>query len=171
MGKITDLNITGRLKGKYEAVLGDAHQFIVAGILMRLGFIVSLVALKGEPFDLIVYAFEKPGGKVIPLRCQVRASHKSLKFTAGTRGGVDRIYKPDIKKYKYTTEHNDLLIGVNVDTLDLYLVPTKFIANWGESRAFSKLEPLKNNWEILLNWNEEYLEKLYRKLEPQTRLA
>jgi hypothetical protein len=170
LGKITDLNVTGKLKGKFEALLGDAHQFIVAGILIRLGFTVSLVALKGEPFDLIIYAHETPGGREIPLRCQVRASHKSVKFTGGTRGGVDRIYKPGIKKYKYTTEHNDLIIGVNIDTLDLYLVPTKFIANWGESRAFSKLKPLKNNWEILLNWNEEYLEELHRKFEPQTRL-
>jgi hypothetical protein len=170
LGKITDLNVTGKLKGKFEALLGDAHQFIVAGILIRLGFVVSLVALKGEPFDLIVYAYERPGGREIPLRCQVRASHKSVKFTAGTRGGVDRIYKPDVKKYKYTLEHNDLIIGVDIDTLDLYLVPTKFIANWGESRAFSKLQQLKNNWDILLNWNEEYLEKLYRKIEPQARL-
>lgn len=170
MGKITDLNITGKLKGKFEALLGDAHQFIVAGILIRLGFIVSLVAAKGEPYDLIVFAYEKPGGKEIPLRCQVRASRKGVKFIAGTRGGVDRIYKPGVKKYKYTTEHNDLIIGVDMENLDLYLVPTKFISEWGESRSFSKLQPLKNNWEILLNWNEEYLNKLYRKLEPQTKL-
>jgi len=135
---------------------------------MRLGFNVSLVALKGEPFDLVVFAYEKPQGKEIPLRCQVRASHKSVKFTAGTRGGVDRIYKPNVKKYKYTTEHNDLIIGVDIETLDLYLVPTKFIADWGESRAFSKLQPLKNNWNILLNWNDEFLSRLYRQLEPQT---
>lgn len=171
MGKITDLNVTGKLKGKFEALLGDAHQLIVAGILIRLGFNVSLVALKGEPFDLVVFAYEKPGGREIPLRCQVRASHKSVKFIGGTRGGVDRIYRSDVKKYKYTTEHNDLIIGVDIDTLDFYLVPTKFIINWGESKAFSKLQPLKNNWDILLNWNEEYLNKLYRKLEPQTRLT
>jgi len=85
MGNLTDLNITKRLKGKFEAILGDAHQFIVAGILMRLGFVVSLVTLKGEPFNLIVYAYEKPGGKEVPLRCQVRASHKSVKFTAGDK--------------------------------------------------------------------------------------
>ncbi|MEM2936558.1 MAG: hypothetical protein QW231_05220, partial [Candidatus Bathyarchaeia archaeon] len=63
MGKITDLNITGKLKGKFEALLGDAHQYIIAGILIRLGFIVSMVAVKGEPYDLLVYVFEKPGGK------------------------------------------------------------------------------------------------------------
>jgi hypothetical protein len=171
MGKITDLNITKKLKGKFEALLGDAHQYIVAGILIRLGFTVSLVALKGEPFDLIIFAYEKPQGREIPLRCQVRASRNSVKFTAGTRGGVDRIYKPGIKKYKYTPEHNDLIIGIDIKTLDLYLVPTRFITNWGESRAFSKLQPLKNNWDILLNWNDEYLSKLYQELDPQTRLT
>jgi len=166
MGKVTDLNITGRIKGKFESVLGDAHQFIVAGILMRLGFKVAMLALKGEPYDLVVNAFKKPGGEEILLRCQTRASKRAVKFTAGTRGGINRIYKPDVKKYKFTEEHNDLIIGMDMNALDLYLIPTKFLVHWGESRAFSKLQPLKNNWDILLNWNDEYLRKLFRQLPP-----
>lgn len=166
MGKITDLNVTGRIKGKFEAVLGDAHQLIIAGILMRLGFKVGILALKGEPWDLVVSAFERPRGKEILLRCQTRASKRSVKFTAGTRGGINRIYKPEVKKYKFTEEHNDLIIGMDINTLDLYLIPTKFLAHWGGSRAFSELQPLKNNWDILLNWNDEYQERLLRRLPP-----
>jgi len=150
MGKITDLNVTGRLKGKFEALLGDAHQFIVAGILVRLGFVVSVVAVKGEPYDLLVYAFEKPEGREILLRCQTKASSK---------GGLN-----------FTPKHNDLIIGVDMRTLALYLIPTAFLANWGDSRAFSKLQPLKNNWDVLLNWNDEYLERLRRQLEPQRKV-
>jgi len=150
MEKITDLNVTGRLKGKFEALLGDAHQYIVAGILVRLGFVVSMVAVKGEPYDLLVYAFEKPGGREILLRCQTKASSK---------GSVN-----------FTQKHNDLIIGVDMRTLDLYLIPTAFLANWGNSRAFSKLQPLKNKWDVLLNWNDDYLERLRRQLEPQRKV-
>jgi hypothetical protein len=32
----------------------------------------------------------------------------------------------------------------------------------------SKLELLKNNWEILLNWNDEYLSQLEKKLVAES---
>jgi hypothetical protein len=167
--KITETNIVRIDKGKFAARLGDAHQLIVAGILMRLGFYVSLSLIKGESFDLVVFAYERPGGKQIPLRCQVKTSepNRSVRFVAGIRGGIDREYKhPSPKEYKYTTQHNDLIIAVDRDTLDLYLIPTRFVEKWKEkSKALSKLEPLKNNWEILLNWNDEFLSQLEKELK------
>jgi len=166
--KISDLNIVGMERGKFATRLGDAHQLIVAGILMRLGFYVSLSLLKGEPFDLVVFAYERPGGRQIPLRCQVKTSEigGSISFIAGVRGGVNREYiRPSPKEYKYTTHHNDLIIGVDRETLDLYLIPTRFVEKWKvKSKSLSKLEPLRNNWEILLNWNEEYLSRLEKEL-------
>ena len=46
MGKITDLNITGLDSDKHSALLGDAHEMIVAGILTRLGFEVGLITIE-----------------------------------------------------------------------------------------------------------------------------
>ena len=89
----------------------------------------------------------------------------SIAFSAGSRGGVDRVYKSGKKTYKYTTKHNDLIIGFNQDTFDLYLLPTRYIKKWGTSKAISKLEPLKNNWDILLNWNDVFLSKLELQLK------
>lgn len=82
------------------------------------------------------------------------------------RGGIDRYYRAGVKEYKYTEKDQDLIIGVHVDTLDLYLVPTRFISNWGKSRTIKKLQPLKNNWDILLNWNDEFLNELEGQLPP-----
>jgi len=165
MGQITDLNITGRDRAKFAASLGDAHEYIVTGLLIRLGFDAAVMVVKGQPYDLMVSAFKEPNGEPVRLRCQIRTmTHGSIKFTAGSRGGVNRIYKPKVKEYKYTTEHNDLIIGIDVETLNLYLVPTKFITDWGGSRSASKLEPLKNNWDILLNWNDDFLKKLRNRL-------
>jgi len=162
MGKITDLNVTGLEKAKFAASLGDANEYIVTGLLIRLGFDTSVMVVKGQPYDLLVFAFKQPKGERVSLRCQIKTVSKggSIRFVGGSRAGVNRQYIPGVKTYKYTTEHNDMVIGVDIQTLDLYLVPTRFIAKWGNSIAVSKLQPLKNNWGILLNWNDGFLTRL-----------
>lgn len=164
---INSTNITGLDKGRYAASLGDAHQYLVIGILMRLGFQVAHVTDRGLPYDIVIRAFKKKGGETVLIRCQVRTIRKGrISFIAGTRAGVDREYKSGVKEYKFTTEHNDLLIGVDPETLDLYLIPTRFTEEWGREKAVSKLKLLKNNWDILLNWNDEFLRKLQKQLPP-----
>jgi len=172
MGKITDTNIVGIEEGKFASILGEAAEYIVTGILLKLGFDVSMTCLSGEPYDLSVKAFKSTGEPVF-LRCQVKVVSKggSIKFKAGIRAGVDREYKSGVKEYKYTTEHNDLIIGFDRDTLDLYLIPTLFIKDWGDSKSVKLLRPLKNRWELLLNWEEEYLEKLRAELSGGSKLS
>ena len=160
--KVTDLNITGKNPSAFAALLGDAHESIVTGILIRLGFDVGTMQVKGVAYDLWLLAYEKPNGNKVSLRVQIKTVSEggSIKFTGGSRGGVDRIYIPKVKQYKYTTEHNDLIIGVDKNTFDLYLVPTRFIGKWGNSESVRKLQALKNNWDILLNWNDTFLTRL-----------
>lgn len=160
--KITDLNITGKGPAAFAALLGDAHEFIVTGILIRLGFDVGTMQVKGVAYDLWLLAYEKTAGNNVSLRVQIKTISEggSIKFTGGSRGGKDRIYIPKVKQYKYTTEHNDLIIGVDKNTFDLYLVPTRFIGKWGNSKSIRKLQVLKNNWDILLNWNDAFLTQL-----------
>jgi hypothetical protein len=160
---ITALNITNTETGKFASNLGTAHEFLVTGILMRLGFDVSVSSVKGGPYDLLVTVFENgPGSDSEIIRAAVRTANKqgSIRFTAGIRGGVNRKYIPDKKKYKYTEEHNDLVIGVDRDTLDLYLIPTVFLDYFGQSKSVNLLLPLRNNWDILLNWNETFTSNL-----------
>jgi len=166
LGKITDLNITKLDPAKHAALLGDAHEMVVAGLLTRLGFEVGLISAKGGPYDLWVMAYERPGGEIRPLRVQIRTISRggSIKFIGGVRGGKDRYYRSKVKEYKYTEKDHDLIIGVHRDTLDLYLVPTKYIARWGKSIAINKLNLLKNNWNVLLNWNSEFLGTLETQL-------
>ena len=137
---INSTNITGLDKGRYAASLGDAHQYLVIGILMRLGFQVAHVTDRGLPYDIVIRAFKKKGGETVLIRCQVRTLRKGrISFIAGTRAGVDREYKSGVKEYKFTTEHNDLLIGVDPETLDLYLIPTRFIEKWEEKKQYQNL--------------------------------
>lgn len=157
------LNISQMNSGAFNALLGEAHQYLVTGILMRLGFLVSVITVRAGVYDIILPAFEdfpKEKEKKILLRVQVRTVRDSLKLTAGTRGGVDRYYRSGVKEYKYTPKDCDLIIGIDRQTLDLYFVPTRFIGRWGKSVSKRKLEPLKNNVEILLNWNKSFLRRL-----------
>lgn len=163
-------NITKTDKGKFSSNLGTAHEFYVASILMRLGFDVSISSMAGVPYDLIVSAYEKGrGSRTKLLRAQVKTARGSMGFVGGIRGGADRAYASTEKelvekKYKYSEEHNDLVVGVQIDTLDIYLVPTRFLKKFGESKSLKLLSLFKNNWDILLNWNDKYLNSLSKKL-------
>jgi len=165
---VTDLNITETEEGKFASNLGTAHEFLVTAILMRLGFDVSVSSVKGGPYDLLITVYEEgPFSNHHIIRGAVKTASKTgdVRFTAGQRAGVNRIYVPGVKKYKYGLEHNDLVIGVDRFTLDLYLIPTRFLEKFGDTRRLTRLQPLRNNWDILLNWNEEFLDDLEKQLE------
>jgi hypothetical protein len=173
MGKLFDLNVTKAEKGKFSSNLGTAHEFLVTGLLMRLGFDVSVSSVKGGPYDLLITAFnnEKKLRKFV-IKAQVKTISKggSIKFIGGVRGGKDRAFTSATKKlvdksYKYSEKVNDLIIGVEPATCDLYLIPTKFLRSFGKSKSKNKLSALKNNWDLLLNWREDYLTSLYNKVK------
>lgn len=166
------LNIVGMNTAKHAAMLGEAHEFIATGILMRWGFGVSVVSVRGGPYDLIIPAYEDFRAnpeKIALLRAQVRTMTDSISFKAGIRGGVNRVYISDIKTYKYTEKDNDLIIGVDKSSLDLYLVPTRHIKKWGSSKSKTKLQVYKNNWDVLLQWNDQFLEQLENIVDPRRR--
>ena len=162
---LSQLNIVQWEAGAFAALLGEAHQYLVTGILMRLGFLVSVITVRGGTYDLIIPAYEdftSNKQNLVLLKAQVRTVRQSLSFLGGLRAGKGMV--SFYRGYKYTTQHNDLIIGVDQATLDLYLVPTRYIGRWGNSASKGKLQVLKNNFEILLNWNEEFLAELERRL-------
>lgn len=169
MGKLQDLDITGLINKKSGAPLGDAHELLARSVMMRLGFEVGKIDLSSGAYDVIVAGMDKPSGEKIFLRIQVKTVNGSLSLKGGIRAGVDRTYKSGVKSYKYTTEHSDLIFGIDKKTFDIYVVPTQFCILWKSSVSKNKIQILKNNWDILLNWNKKYLDKLYRKLKNASR--
>ena len=90
------LNVTQAVRGAFAALLGEAHEYLVAGLLMRMGFLVSVITVRGGSFDIILPAFKDFSNEVKPrelLRVQVKTIRNSLSFVGGQRGGVDRIYR------------------------------------------------------------------------------
>ena len=129
-----------------------------------MGFDVAISAVHGTPYDVLVITYKQPNGEKILLRAQIKTTDGSVSFVGGSRGGIDRQYISGVKTYKYTEEHSDLVLGIDKNTLDMYVIPTRFIKKWGTSRATSKMQPLKNNWNILVNWNDAYLSQLEKQL-------
>lgn len=167
-----DLNITNINKSKFDSNLGTAHELVATGILMRLGFDVSVSSVKGGAYDLLITAyFNGYGSEEKIIKAQVKTCAKSLKFIGGIRGGADRAYAQRqtakqliSKKYKYSPKDNDLIIGVQREVCDLYLVPTIFLKNLGESISINRLKPFKNRWELLLKWNQSFLKRLEKEI-------
>lgn len=115
---------------------------------------VSLVDLPLSPYDIII-ARRLENGKEDIIRVQVKTSRTSVSFTGGTRGGVDREYKSDVKTYTQSPDTSDVIIGFrpNADgTFDLFFVPTVLIKYFGtKSKGLGTIEFFKNNYDILEN--------------------
>ena len=54
---VNELNIVGRNEGFFASMLGEAHQHIIAGILLRLGFAIAAAPIRTGTYDLIVTAY------------------------------------------------------------------------------------------------------------------
>jgi hypothetical protein len=138
--------------GKKSSVEGFANELILTGILMKRYLNVSLVNLPLSEYDILV-VFKNENDEEIFIRVQSKTATKSVKFTGGTRGGVDREYKSDIKKYIQSPKTADVVIGITPNengSFDLYIVPTILIEFFGtESKSLGQLQPLKNNFEML----------------------
>ncbi|MGK7884605.1 MAG: hypothetical protein AB4057_08265 [Crocosphaera sp.] len=137
-------------RGRKAAVEGIANEHIVVGLLMKRYQNVSLVDLPLSTYDIIIVRKVQEGEDII--RAQVKTSKKSISFTGGTRGGVDRTYKSGVKEYIQSSETSDVIIGIypSNNSFDLYFVPTILVEKLNQkSISLNKVAMLKNNYEIL----------------------
>ncbi len=147
--------------GKQASIDGFAHEHIVVGILMKRYQNVSLVDLPLSPYDIII-ARKMSNGKEDIIRVQVKTARTSVNFTGGTRGGVDREYKSNVKTYIQSPDTSDCIIGFrpNPDgTYDLFFVPTILIKFFKtKSKGLGTIVFLKNNYDMLENCkNHNYI--------------
>lgn len=160
-GDVTEV-VDRAQKGKEDSVKGFSNEYLVVAVLMRKYFNVSKVDLPLSSYDVIVVLPQEDEEELI-IRCQVKTANKSIKFTGGTRGGVDREYVSGVKEYIQSTKTSDVVVGVdyNVEnrTADLYFIPTILIEILGQkSISLSKVDSLKNNYEMLEQCkNREYV--------------
>jgi len=146
--------------GKQAAATGAANESRLLAALLARGYNASLVDLPQSTYDIIVEH------EAYMIRVQVKTANKSISFLGGVRGGVDREYKSDKKKYIQNTTTSDIVVGVkttkdNGDTnTDFYFIPTIFIEQTLKQQSLSlgKAKHTRNDWDILRNCkNEEWV--------------
>jgi hypothetical protein len=138
--------------GRRGAVEGFANEHIAVGILMKRYQNVSLVDLPLSHYDIII-AIKQDDGREDIIRAQVKTARDSISFVGGVRGGADRTYKSDVKKYRQDTTKADVVIGVREieqGKYNLYFVPTCLIEALNQDRiAINRIEMLRENYDIL----------------------
>lgn len=140
-------------RGRRASIEGFANEKIVCGILMKKYGNVSLVDLPLSPYDIIIVRKMADNSEDI-IRIQSKTARKSVSFTGGSRGGVDRVYKSGVKTYIQSPKHSDCIVGVHFkdNEPELYFIPTLLIEKLGKkSISLNKINQLKNNYEILEN--------------------
>lgn len=139
-------------RGKQASVDGFAHEHIAVGLLMKRYQNVSLVDLPLSPYDIII-VLRKLYGEENIIKCQVKTATRTVNFTGGTRGGIDRLYISGVKEYIQSTKTSDVVIGVTPvaeHKFDLYFVPTVLIEYLDQkSISINRIKLLKNNYDIL----------------------
>ncbi len=138
--------------GREAAVTGFANEHIAVGLLMKRYQNVSLVDLPLSTYDIVIARKLEDGSEDI-IRAQVKTARKSIGFTGGERGGVDRFYRSRVKRYRQNTRTADVIIGVHENedgTYSLYFVPTCLVeALEQDSVALRKIGFLRENYDVL----------------------
>jgi len=138
--------------GREAAVTGFANEHIAVGLLMKRYQNVSLVDLPLSTYDIVIARKLEDGSEDI-IRAQVKTAKKSIGFTGGERGGVDRFYRSGVKRYRQSTRTADVIIGVHENedgTYSLYFVPTCLVEELDQnSIALRKIEFLRENYAVL----------------------
>ena len=143
--------------GRQASIEGFANEKIVCGLLMKRYGNVSLVDLPLSPYDIVIVRKLEDDTEDI-IRIQSKTASKSVSFTGGSRGGVDREYKSGVKTYVQSPKTSDCIVGVHFtdEKPELYFVPTLLIAQFGtKSISLNKIEKLKNNYDMLENCKNE----------------
>ena len=142
------INITNIEQGLFRPMNGNADELIAVGRVIKAGFHCSRVDVTNAKYDAIVDI----GGYQKLLRIQIKGTgNNSLNFTGGTRSGQQISRQAENRKYKYTKKDCDLIIGVDSNNGDCYIIPVEDLENWGENKSLNKLQDYKENWEILIN--------------------
>ena len=138
-------NITEIDSGVFRSVNGNSDEMIGVGRCMKAGFPCSRVDVTNAKYDAIV---DIGNGKL--LRVQIKGTSKgSVSFTGGGRSGQQINRAVASRTYKYTKDDIDLILAVDSNNGDCYLIPVEDIAPWGKTKALSKLSIYKENWDIL----------------------
>lgn len=139
-------NITGIAPGNYRTINGNADELIAIGRCIKAGFACSKVEITNGRYDAVI----DPGEGRRLLRVQIKGtSDGNVSFTGGGRSGQQVSRTVAQRTYKYTVADCDLILAVDSNNGDCYIIPVADIAQWGSTKKLSALQQYKENWDGL----------------------
>lgn len=136
-------NITSMEGGKYRTIDGNSNELIAIGRCIKAGFACSKVEVTNGRYDAVI----DPGRGRRLLRVQIKGSGTgSVSFTGGSRSGQQISREVKSREYKYTNEDCDLILVVDGNNGDCYIIPISDLQKWGNTKSLSSLVEYKENW-------------------------
>lgn len=141
------INLTNIEQGIFRTMNGNADEMITIGRVIKAGFPCSRVDVTNAKYDAIVDI----GGSKKLLRIQIKGTGGgSLNFTGGYRSGQQINRDVPSRAYKYTEKDCDIIIGIETNSGECYIIPIADIQCYGNSKSLSHLQKYKENWAILI---------------------
>ena len=141
------INLTNIDGGIFRTMNGNADEMIAVGRIIKAGFPCSRVDVTNAKYDAIVDL----GGYQKLLRIQIKGTgSKIIDFTGGSRSGKQISREAPSRIYKYTQKDCDLILGIDTNNSDCYIIPIEDIGEWKNTKPLSQLQQYKENWQILI---------------------
>ena len=141
------INLTNIDSGIFRTMNGNADEMIAIGRVIKARFPCSRVDVTNAKYDAIVDI----GGCQKLLRIQIKGTGTdSIGFTGGHRSGKQISREAASRKYKYTEKDCDLIIGIDTNNGECYVIPIADIGDWRKTRKLTYLQDYKENWNILI---------------------
>jgi hypothetical protein len=141
-------NLTQMAAGNYRTINGNADELLGIGRCIKAGFACSKVEVTNGRYDAVI----DPGSGRKLLRVQIKGVGNGIVgFTGGSRSGQQISRTVASRTYKYSSSDCDLILGVDSNNGDCYIIPTQDIQAWGNTKKLSQLQAYKENWSLLIN--------------------
>ena len=147
-------NITGIEKGIYRSMNGNANELIAIGRIIKAGLPCSRVDVTSAKYDAIVDI----EGTHRLLRIQIKGirAKGTLSLKGGFRSGKQFDKNMEKRDYKYTKEDCDIILGIDSENGDCYIIPIEDTLEWGESISIKKISMYRERWSIFTHLQHQY---------------
>jgi hypothetical protein len=131
------------ITGNFRGIQGAGNEQLVAARALKHGFIVFFKLWSDAKYDMVIDC------ERILFRVQVKGT-KTGHLTLSTiqRGGEDASHRRPNRNY--TREDCDVVIGVDSNNGDCYILPIDYVMALGRSSAnFSNLQNFRERWDFI----------------------
>lgn len=142
------INLTEIESWIFRTMNWNADEMIAVWRVIKAGFPCSRVDVTNAKYDAIVDIW---WAKKL-LRIQIKWTWNGcISFVWGTRSWqqINREVKSRI--YKYSEKDCDLILWIDTNNWECYIIPINDIKAWWNSKAISKLQNYRENWQILVD--------------------